>query len=43
MCQWLKRYWDINYNGTEYDAVGRRKGADLYLIAGGNKVNVPGK
>ncbi|KAJ7045109.1 calponin homology domain-containing protein [Mycena alexandri] len=25
--QWLKRFWDANYGGGEYDAVGRRKGA----------------
>ncbi|KAJ7131502.1 calponin homology domain-containing protein [Mycena crocata] len=25
--QWLKRFWDANYAGGEYDAVGRRKGA----------------
>jgi microtubule-associated protein, RP/EB family len=25
--QWVKRYWDQNYPGTPYDAVGRRKGA----------------
>lgn len=26
MTQWLKRYYDINFNGEPYDAVGRRKG-----------------
>lgn len=36
--QWMKRYFDINYNGEPYDAVGRRKGQDLYYILGGNKV-----
>ncbi|KAJ7216057.1 calponin homology domain-containing protein [Mycena pura] len=25
--QWLKRFWDTQYPGGEYDAVGRRKGA----------------
>ncbi|KAK6969389.1 microtubule binding protein [Favolaschia claudopus] len=25
--QWLKRFWDANYAGGEYDAVARRKGA----------------
>ncbi|KAJ7744021.1 calponin homology domain-containing protein [Mycena maculata] len=25
--QWMKRYWDANYGGAPYDAVGRRKGA----------------
>lgn len=24
--QWVKRFWDQNYPGGEYDAVGRRKG-----------------
>ncbi|KAJ7710416.1 calponin homology domain-containing protein [Mycena rosella] len=24
--QWLKKFWDANYAGGEYDAVGRRKG-----------------
>lgn len=36
--QWLKRFFDINYNGEPYDAVSRRKGQDLYYIMGGNKV-----
>lgn len=35
--QWMKRYFDINYNGEPYDAVGRRKGQDLYYIGSGNK------
>ncbi|KAI8974696.1 calponin homology domain-containing protein [Pilobolus umbonatus] len=25
--QWVKKYWDLNYPGGEYDAVARRKGA----------------
>ena len=25
--QWMKRFWDSNYGGQGYDAVGRRKGA----------------
>ena len=33
--QWLKRYFDLNYNGEEYDAVGKRKGQDFYYIGGG--------
>ena len=37
-CQWLKRYFDLNYNGEPYDAVGRRKGQDLYYILGGGKI-----
>eukprot|EP00347_Sterkiella_histriomuscorum_P006743 403351604 len=32
MMQWIKRYYDINSKGEGYDAVSRRKGADLYLI-----------
>lgn len=32
MMQWIKRYYDIHANGEGYDAVNRRKGADLYLI-----------
>ena len=39
--QWLKRYYDINYNGEPYDALGRRKGQDLFLIMGGSKVGNP--
>lgn len=35
--QWMKRYFDINYNGEPYDALGRRKGADLFYIGIGNK------
>lgn len=35
--QWMKRYFDINYNGEPYDAVGRRKGQNLYYIGIGNK------
>lgn len=38
-CQWLKKYFELNFSGTPYDAVGKRKGAQLYYIAGGNKVN----
>jgi len=41
-CQWIKKYFDLNYGGAPYDAVGRRKGAELYYIAGGNKFNKPG-
>ncbi|KAJ7466366.1 calponin homology domain-containing protein [Mycena latifolia] len=25
--QWLKKFWDANYSGESYDAIGRRKGA----------------
>ena len=34
----MKRFFDIKYNGQPYDAVGRRKGQDLFYILGGNKV-----
>lgn len=27
--QWMKRYWDANFPGTEYDAVARRKGQGM--------------
>jgi len=36
--QWMKRFFDIKYNGQPYDSVGRRKGQDLFYILGGNKV-----
>ena len=36
--QWMKRFFDIKYNGAPYDAAGRRKGQDLFYILGGNKV-----
>jgi hypothetical protein len=33
MLQWIKRYFDLNYNvSVPYDALARRKGAALYLI-----------
>jgi RP/EB family microtubule-associated protein len=32
MLQWIKRFFDLNYNGAPYDAAGRRKGDTLYLI-----------
>lgn len=25
--QWIKRFWDQNFQGSQYDAVGRRRGA----------------
>jgi hypothetical protein len=40
--QWMKRYHEINYNGEPYDAVGRRKGQDLYYILGGGKIGGTG-
>ena len=27
--QWLKRFWDSNYGGQAYDAVGRRRGVSM--------------
>lgn len=33
----MKRYFDLNYNGEPYDALGRRKGNELYYIGAGNK------
>lgn len=42
-CQWLKAYFEKNYNGEFYDAVARRKGQDLFYIAGGGKVAAPKK
>jgi microtubule-associated protein, RP/EB family len=37
-CQWIKAYFDKNYNGEPYDALARRKNQDLYYILGGGKV-----
>lgn len=34
----MKRYYDINCSNEGYDAVGRRKGQDLFYILGGGKV-----
>jgi RP/EB family microtubule-associated protein len=42
-CQWLKAYFEKNYNGEPYDALGRRKNQDLHYILGGNKVGAPSK
>lgn len=42
-CQWVKSYFDKNYNGEPYDALGRRKNKDLTLILGGGKVAPPAK
>ena len=43
MCQWIKKYFELHYNGQEYDPVARRGGQDLFYIQGGNKVAVPAK
>ena len=40
MLQWIKRYFDLNYNGAPYDALSRRKNASLYLIAGCGQTNI---
>ena len=40
-CQWLKAYFEKNYNGEPYDAVGRRKGQELFYILGAGKVAPP--
>ena len=40
MLQWIKRYFDLNYGGAPYDALGRRKNATLYLIAGCGQTNI---
>lgn len=42
MLQWIKKYFDLNYNGAPYDAVARRKGAQLWLIAGCGETNKGG-
>jgi len=39
MCQWIKKYFEIHYSGTEYDPVARRGGQELLYIAGGAKVS----
>ena len=41
MCQWIKRYFDLNYSGEPYNALQRRKGSDIFYIMGGNKVAPP--
>lgn len=40
--QWMKRFFDIKYNGSGYDPLTRRKGQDLFYILGGNKVAIGG-
>ena len=42
-CQWIKRYFDLNYSGEPYNALQRRKGNDIFYIMGGNKVAPPQK
>lgn len=33
-CQWLKAFFEKNYNGNPYDAIERRKGQDLHYLGG---------
>ena len=40
-CQWIKRYFDLNYSGEPYNAYERRKSQQLFYIMGGNKVAPP--
>ena len=40
-CQWLKAYFEKNYNGEEYDALGRRRNQQLHYILGGGRVGAP--
>jgi RP/EB family microtubule-associated protein len=40
MLQWIKKFFDLNYSGAPYDAVARRKGANLYLIGGTGQTNL---
>lgn len=40
-CQWLKAFFEKNYNGEPYDALLRRKNQDLFYILGGGKVAPP--
>ncbi len=37
----MKAYFDKNYNGDEYDALGRRNNQELHYILGGGKVGAP--
>lgn len=32
-CQWIKKYFDLHYNGADYDAEGRRNGAEIDIVA----------
>jgi len=38
MCQWIKKYYEIHDNGSEYDPVARRNGQELHYILGSTKV-----
>jgi len=39
----LKAYFEKNYNGEPYDALGRRKNQELHYILGGGKIAAPSK
>lgn len=39
--QWIKRYWDANYPGGEYDAVGRRRASGA--TSGGSRTTTGGR
>ncbi|KAG0299736.1 hypothetical protein BGZ98_009801 [Dissophora globulifera] len=42
--QWLKKFWDLNYPGTEYDPVARRGGAgDVQNAAANRSASTPVK
>ena len=40
-CQWIKRYFDLNYSGQPYNGSERRKNVPFFYIMGGNKVAPP--
>lgn len=39
--QWLKRYFDINYNGEPYEAAGKRKGVEFFYLGGTGVTHKP--
>jgi hypothetical protein len=39
-CQWLKAYFEKNYNGEVYEAMTRRKNQQLHYILGGGKIGI---
>ena len=39
----MKAYFEKNYNGEPYDALGRRKNQELHYILGGGKIAAPAK
>lgn len=42
-CQWIKRFFDLNYCGQPYNGAERRKHQPFFYIMGGNKVAPPQK